>query len=59
LIRWNGNYGLKDIAPCTIFERMYYHIAQQAYADELGDDLFEKALGTYLYVQKRVFLGAD
>jgi penicillin amidase len=47
LIRWNGNYGLKDIAPC-IFERMYYHIAQQAYADELGDDLFEKALGTYL-----------
>jgi len=48
LIRWDGNYGMNDIAP-TIFERMYFHIAQQAYADELGPDLFEKGLSTYMF----------
>lgn len=48
LIRWDGNYGLNDIAP-TIFERMYYHIAQQAYADELGFKLFDKGLSTYMF----------
>jgi len=48
LIRWDGNYGLNDIGP-TIFERMYFHIAQQAYADELGAELFEKGLSTYMF----------
>lgn len=48
LIRWDGNYNLNAIAP-TIFERMYFHIAQQAYADELGAILFEKALTTYMF----------
>jgi penicillin amidase len=48
LIRWDGNYGIKAVAP-TIFERMYFHIAQQSYADELGFDLFEKGLSTYMF----------
>lgn len=48
LIKWDGNYGLKEVAP-TIFERMYFHLAQQAYADELGFELFEKGLSTYMF----------
>lgn len=48
LIRWDGNYDLQAIAP-VIFERMYFHIAQQAYADELGPELFNKGLSTYLF----------
>lgn len=48
LIRWDGNYDLHAIAP-TIFERMYFHIAQQAFADELGVELFDKGLTTYMF----------
>lgn len=47
LIKWDGNYDIHAVAP-VIFERMYFHIAQQAIADELGPVLFEKALSTYL-----------
>lgn len=48
LIRWDGNYDLHALAP-TIFERMYFHIAQQAFADELGFELFSKGLDSYIF----------
>lgn len=47
LSQWDGDYGLESIAP-TIFSRLYYHIAHQAFGDELGPELFEKTLSSYL-----------
>ncbi len=47
LIKWDGNYDLHAIVP-TIFSRLYFNIAQQAMADELGPIMFDKACKTYL-----------
>lgn len=47
LSKWDGNYNLHGIEP-TIFSRLYFNIAQQAMADELGPILFNKACNTYL-----------
>jgi penicillin amidase len=48
LIKWDGTYGLHAVGP-VIFERMYFHIAQQAFADEMGQTIFEKGLSTYMF----------
>jgi len=47
LSKWDGNYDLDAIAP-TIFEKMYFHIAQQTLADELGPQMFKRFIKTYL-----------
>ncbi|OYT14990.1 MAG: penicillin acylase family protein [Bacteroidetes bacterium 4572_77] len=47
LKNWNGVYSVNALAP-TIFSRMYYHLAQLIFADELGVILFEKARSSYL-----------
>lgn len=47
LAEWDGNYDLDAIEP-SIFSRLYFNIAQQTMADELGSMLFEKSCKTYL-----------
>lgn len=47
LENWDGNYDLHAVEP-TIFARLYFNIAQQAMADELGPIFFDKACRTYL-----------
>lgn len=47
LTHWDGNYNLDAVAP-TIFEKMYFHIAQQTLADELGPQMFKRFIKTYL-----------
>ncbi len=44
---WDGQYDLQAFGP-VVFERMYYHIARLALADELGEALFNESLSSYL-----------
>ena len=45
---WNGAFNLKDVAP-TIYTKFKYNYLKNVFADELGEEGFEKFLHTFLY----------